>query len=112
MKKFVIEVTRATGSPAYFIGPSVDIKYNKHLFTPVLEDAKMYDSMGHAVATSEKLAAKVPIIFQHRVIEIELTATLTGGVVRRKDFGQKTGDQSCYCVDRPKPVVTKDLETV
>lgn len=101
MMKFVIEVQRATGALSYFVGPSIDTKYNKYLFTTIMEDAKLYDSMGHAVATAKKLAEKYIIISKYRVIEVEIIARPTGGFVVSKSIGVKTNDQSRYVVERP-----------
>lgn len=100
--KFAVQVEHFTGAIAYFVGPSVDQSYNKNPFTAVLEDAKMYDSMGHAVATGNKLHSRYQnVIASVKVIEVEILARPTGGIVVEKSKGVKTGDQSRFWVMKP-----------
>jgi len=105
IKRFVIECVSRTGKVGYFYGPSLKKKYCAKMFVTCPEAAKFYESMGHAVATGNKLGYETHGVASVRVIEVDVSAKPTGGVVKKKRRLEKTGDNSAYVVELKLPSV-------
>lgn len=112
MKFYIIEVSLAdkTGL-VYYCGNTFPRQYNSLMFTKMPEAAKYYTVLGHAMGGARKLATKYTEVSYASVVEIEVIARLTGGVVREKREDVK-GTQSNYVVDYRVPPVPSSLKVI